>query len=144
MSQTQPEACRTLDALRFVTDTEHMHLDAAAQRTLELTEAGRSRSVEGSLLGVLGQTTTPMGARLLRRRLLSPLTRPDQIAHRLDGVQCVFEADIPRARAREALRQMPDLEAGSRLAQGTSTPAGPWPSRGMPTDGSAPGRPGIP
>ncbi|MGI6209082.1 MAG: DNA mismatch repair protein MutS [Anaerolineae bacterium] len=123
LSQTQPEACRTLDALRFVTDTEHMHLDAAAQRTLELTEAGRSRSVEGSLLGVLGQTTTPMGARLLRRRLLSPLTRPDQIAHRLDGVQCFFEADIPRARAREALRQMPDLERlAARLAQGTLNP----------------------
>ena len=70
-------------------------------------DRGRAlQGVEGSLL-VLGQTTTPMGA-APAERLLSPLTRPDQIA-RLDG--CSASSRLTSlAPAPEALR--PDAGPG--------------------------------
>ncbi|NPV09328.1 MAG: DNA mismatch repair protein MutS [Anaerolineae bacterium] len=123
LAETQPAASRTLAALRMVTRTEHLQLDATAQRTLELTETARSGVAGGSLLKVLDQTATPMGARLLRRRLLQPLARAEEIERRLDGVDCFFGQDTARSRVREILRQVPDLERlGARLSQGSVTP----------------------
>ncbi|MEK7822042.1 MAG: DNA mismatch repair protein MutS, partial [Planctomycetota bacterium] len=62
-------------------------IDATTQRGLELLETIRTRESEGSLLGVLDLTLTPMGARLMRQWILSPLLNPTEINHRQDGVQ---------------------------------------------------------
>ena len=63
-----------------------MTLDEATRRNLELTESIRGGTVQGSLLGVLDATLTPMGGREIRRRLSQPLldvTEPDR---RLDAL----------------------------------------------------------
>jgi DNA mismatch repair protein MutS len=85
-------------------------LDRATQRSLELVETARERSSVGSLLWVLDETATAMGARLLRQWLLSPLTDPAAINRRLDLVQAFAEDDGVRAQVRAALRRSSDLE----------------------------------
>ncbi|MEZ4657513.1 MAG: hypothetical protein R2911_08075 [Caldilineaceae bacterium] len=50
-----------------------MTLDESTRRNLELTSTIRSGETKGSLLEVLDDTLTPMGGRLLRRRLNQPL-----------------------------------------------------------------------
>jgi len=84
-------------------------IDRVAQSHLELVESVSGRR-EATLLGVLDATNTPMGARLLRRRLLAPLTDIERIRRRLDLVESL----VVHARLREELTgelgQVGDIE----------------------------------
>ena len=51
----------------------------------------RTRDREGSLLGVIDQTKTPMGARLFREWVISPLRISAEIKYRQLGVKELFE-----------------------------------------------------
>jgi DNA mismatch repair protein MutS len=67
-------------------------LDAVTRRNLELTRAlrdggGQGALRQGTLLSVLDQTVTPMGARLLRRWIQQPLIDIERIHERLDAVE---------------------------------------------------------
>ncbi|MDE2944424.1 MAG: DNA mismatch repair protein MutS [Gemmatimonadota bacterium] len=99
-----------------------MYLDEMTRRNLELVEP--LRPGEGvSLLSLLDRTRTPMGARLLRRRLLRPLVVPGEIAARLDAVQELVERAEARERIRSALRPIRDLERlAARVSTGRAAP----------------------
>ncbi len=61
----------------------YLLLDANARRNLEVFEPLRAETADGrspTLVGVLDETKTPMGARLLRRWLGQPLLDPAQIS----------------------------------------------------------------
>jgi len=62
-------------------------LDAVTRRNLELTRTLRDGGVQGSLLGALDRSVTPMGARLMRRWIQQPLLDLRQIHERLDAVE---------------------------------------------------------
>jgi len=62
-------------------------LDSVTRRNLELIRTLREGKVQGSLLGVLDRTVTPMGARLLRRWIQQPLLELELIQARLDAVE---------------------------------------------------------
>ncbi|MEM7436987.1 MAG: DNA mismatch repair protein MutS [Myxococcota bacterium] len=97
-------------------------LDDAAVRNLELVRTLDGKR-QGSLLGLLDETETPMGARTLRSRLLEPLTDVERIRRRHDAVE-IFAAD-PRFRdeVRAELGGMGDLERlAVRTAVGLATP----------------------
>jgi DNA mismatch repair protein MutS len=65
---------------------------------------------DGSLVGVLDQTLTPMGGRLLRQWLVRPLRDVGRITARLDAVEW-FSGDARlRRHVREELRHVGDLE----------------------------------
>ena len=85
-------------------------LDAAAQRNLELLANQRDGGREGSLLEVLDRTCTPMGARRLRRWLIAPLRDPAGIGRRHDAVGALASRRTERARLREQLERVGDLE----------------------------------
>src|SRR6202521_3624877 len=61
-------------------------IDAATRANLELVRTLSGES-EGSLLSVIDRSVTAAGARLLARRLASPLVDPNAIAERLDAVE---------------------------------------------------------
>ncbi len=86
-----------------------LHVDGPTRRNLELlqTLAGARR---GSLLWVLDETATPMGARRLREWVLYPLLDPATIGARLDAVEELVDDVDRRAALREALRGIGDLE----------------------------------
>ncbi|HKO52696.1 MAG TPA: DNA mismatch repair protein MutS [Polyangiaceae bacterium] len=87
-------------------------IDRVAQSHLELVESVSGRR-EATLLGVLDATNTPMGARLLRRRLLAPLTDVERIRRRLDLVDSL----VVHARLREELtRELGQVGDIERLA----------------------------
>ena len=110
LQETQPAALGLLTSLRTYSLDEFMLLDAATRRNLELTEALRSGQEKGSLLGVLNQTVTPMGARLLRQWVTQPLLDGPSIEARLDRVAAFSAAGLLRAEARAALKPLADLE----------------------------------
>jgi DNA mismatch repair protein MutS len=119
----QPGALRQLLRLTSYTVGEFMTLDESTRRNLELTETLRGGEAHGSLLGVLDQTLTPMGGRLLRRRLNQPLLDVGAIDARLDAVACFVENTPLRLEVRELLRGVGDLERWTnRITQGVALP----------------------
>jgi DNA mismatch repair protein MutS len=88
-----------------------MPLDDMTRRNLELVESMRGDgTTAGTLLGVLDRTQTPMGARLLRARLLAPLTDRAVIDARLDAVAALTAQATALAAVRDAIRGVRDVE----------------------------------
>ncbi len=101
---------------------ERLQLDQATRRNLELLATMRGER-RGSLLWVLDQTLTPMGGRLLRQWLLTPLTDITGIGERLDAVEHLREQHSWRQGLEGELRGVGDLERlNGRLAAARVTP----------------------
>ena len=104
-----------------------MLLDAVTVRNLELVEPLFADDVawgkSATLLGVLDQTATGMGGRLLRQRLLHPSLSLDEVEARLDAVGELLSETILRAELRKELGGVLDLER--LLAKVTLGSAGP-------------------
>jgi DNA mismatch repair protein MutS len=102
---------------------QYLWLDEMTRRNLELVEPLRAGAKGVTLLETLDQTATPMGARLLRQWLLSPLRDPAAIATRLDAVEVLANDGRGRGRLREALEGVRDVERlAGRAAAGRATP----------------------
>ncbi|HZU86169.1 MAG TPA: DNA mismatch repair protein MutS [Anaerolineaceae bacterium] len=124
VQETQSTALRLLSGLVTYSLDEFMTLDAATRRNLELTETIRDGRVEGSLLGVLDQTMTPMGKRLMRQWVSKPLLDLAAIRRRQDGVAYLHEHGVLRAELRAALHALHnDLERlANRTLSGNAQP----------------------
>jgi len=83
-------------------------IDAATRSNLELIRT-LSGNFEGSLLSVIDRTKTTGGARLLARRLASPLVDPEAINLRLDLADFFAGDSALRADIRALLAGAPDL-----------------------------------
>ena len=104
-----------------IRQTAYLFIDAATQRNLELTHSLRDGSREGTLIGILDETLTPMGGRFLRGALLRPLTDLDEIRRRHDAIEH-FVADFELIEeVRTCLRKVQDIERlASRVTSGTA------------------------
>ena len=123
LEETQPAALNLLSGLSAYHLTEFMTLDAATRRNLELTETLRGERVEGSLLGVLDRTITPMGKRLMRQWVSKPLLDVDQIHQRQEGVEYFFDDGLSRVEIRAAFKPVADLERlTNRVVGGAAQP----------------------
>ncbi|MEA2096319.1 MAG: DNA mismatch repair protein MutS [Candidatus Cloacimonadota bacterium] len=73
--------------MRFYSIKNYMQLDEVSRRNLELIKSIRYNSSFGSLISIMDETETPMGARKLRDWLLNPLLDKEEIELRLNAVQ---------------------------------------------------------
>ena len=102
---------------------DYMLLDEFTQRNLELFETLAERSRRGSLLDVIDKTITAMGGRKLRHWLKYPLLSLQEIARRQDAVAELVEEASVRARMRQVLDTIADLERlVARVAMRRATP----------------------
>ena len=100
-----------------------MPLDEMTRRNLELVESLRGGDRGGTLIDVLDRTATPMGARLLRSWMLTPLTERAPIDARLDAVAALVGDALARETLRTALDGVRDVERlASKAAAGRATP----------------------
>src|SRR6266849_2707232 len=112
-----------LTGLRTYRTTSYMVLDAHTQRNLDLLQGARSGSAQGSLLGVMDRTITPMGARQLRRAITQPLLDFGELEARLQSVEELYESPAIRSRFTICLQRLGDLERiAGRMRQGTAVP----------------------
>ena len=110
LEETQKNALEHITRVSIVEKNETMALDEATRRNLELTEGLRSRSAEGSLLGLLDETVTAMGGRKLRGWVERPLLRADAIEKRLNAVELLVRSPIACAGITECLKKVYDME----------------------------------
>jgi DNA mismatch repair protein MutS len=108
VEETQKSALPHLTGMAVESAGETIALDAATRRNLEL-DTHPSGRIEHTLLGVLDETVTPMGARLLRRWLNRPLRSRDTLRLRHQAIATLIEARAYEP-LREKLRGIGDLE----------------------------------
>jgi len=98
-------------------------IDEATRRSLELTQTLRGGERAGSLLEIIDETVTPMGARLLGEWLSNPLTDPAEITRRLDAVEELMTDSMFCRDLREQLQNAYDLQRlTARVATGRCSP----------------------
>ena len=123
VGELQPQGVPHLARPSVRRSERHLWLDEMTRRNLELLEPMVTGQRGTTLLEAVDATVTPMGARLLRQWLASPLRDPAEIGARLDAVEVLVGDHRGRARVREALDGVRDLERlGGRAAAGRATP----------------------
>ena len=126
LGETQKGKVPHVRQIRRFSGEEHMALDPQTKRNLELVDSIQSDASgpEGTLVGILDDTQTPMGGRRLRAWLLRPLRDVEQIHWRLDAVDTLFQDRTLREDLREQLQQVGDLERlAAKVATGRATPS---------------------
>ena len=68
-------------------------IDLSTIHSLELIQNLQNAKSKDCLFGLLNQTLTPMGARLLRSNILQPLTDTANIEKRYDAIQDLHERE---------------------------------------------------
>lgn len=107
---TQKRSLHHLQKPKVIQLRNFLSLDLFAKRNLELTETMMKKSKYGSLLWVLDDTMTAMGARMLKKWLERPLIDKKLINERLERVEQLKQAFIERTELREALKTVYDME----------------------------------
>ena len=97
-----------------------MKLDRYAKQNLELLQNARTGKKSGTLLWLLDETKTAMGARLLKQWISRPLINPAQIKERQLIVNDQLEHYFERSSLQDELKQVYDLERLASLSE-TST-----------------------
>ena len=110
LAHTQRVGLKHITAITAYRRGTALILDETARRSLELTRTIRENRRDGSLLAVIDDTVTPMGARLLAEWLEAPLTDADSIELRLDAVGELVGNAALRTDLRDELKQVHDLQ----------------------------------
>jgi len=122
IEQTNPSLLCMLTSIRMECAEDMVGMDPATRRNLELTRSFGTGGSRGSLLGVVDQTSTPMGSRAMRRLINTPLRDLQEIRRRQDIIESLVQMSQVRARIANQLVQIGDLErAVSRCTQSGST-----------------------
>jgi DNA mismatch repair protein MutS len=110
VDETQKGDLVHITGIKSYSLSDFMVVDEVSKRNLELFETIWSGAKRGSLLGIMDQTVTAMGARLLRSWLQYPLLDVDQIRLRSDAVEKAKENLSVRRSMRQALQEIRDLQ----------------------------------
>jgi DNA mismatch repair protein MutS len=123
LAELQPGGLPHLGRPAVRRSESHLWLDEMTRRNLELVEPLQAGNETATLLRTIDHTVTPMGGRLLRQWVLSPLRDVAAIEARLDAVQTCLTRGAARQRLGEALDGVRDLERlAGRAAAGRATP----------------------
>ena len=107
---TQKMSLSNINLLESYDIINYMTIDSSSRRNLELTENLKEKSKKGSLIWVLDKTSTTMGGRTLRKWIEEPLINKEEINHRLDSVDELFNNIYFTEELREALKNIYDIE----------------------------------
>jgi DNA mismatch repair protein MutS len=120
---TQKRELGHVTTLRTLEDADRLVIDSLTRRNLELIENLVDGTRRGTLVDVLDRTCSPLGTRLLREWILSPLTQVEPIQDRLDAVEELAFNTIARGELRDQLSRIADLERiVARITVGTARP----------------------
>jgi len=121
--ETQKSALPHIHSLATRSSSQCMVLDAITLRNLEVSESIRGNGKGATLASTLDITKTPMGSRLLHRKLARPLTDIAEINRNLDAVD-FFAGHTPlRLGLRTLLTRCTDIERiAARISYGNAGP----------------------
>lgn len=122
IGETQNGTLQHLASLSVLNQSEFMSLDFSTRRNLEINYSFSDKS-DSSLISVIDKTTTPMGARLLKKWINRPLLKLNPIQQRLNAVEVFFGNEKLRISTRSLLNGISDLERlVTKISTGRATP----------------------
>lgn len=123
LQETQKTSLTHLRSLIPARQGRTLEIDIATRRSLEITQTMRDRDRKGSLLSVLDQTCSAMGARLLANWISNPLFDLTKIRQRQSAIAEFVEDSPLRDNLRQTLKGIHDLQRLlGRIATGRSSP----------------------
>lgn len=121
LDETQHDKVSHIASIQRIEEEHYVWLDKFTIRNLELVHSAHEKAT--TLLDVLDDTISPMGARLLRRWLLLPLRQVHSIEKRLSVVDFFSRNAETAETCAHELRQVGDLERLiSKVATGRISP----------------------
>jgi DNA mismatch repair protein MutS len=121
--ETQNAPLAHISSLSLRTSGQSLMLDEVTLRNLEVKETIRPDPKGATLFSCLNLTKTPMGNRLLMRRLSRPSTIPDEINKRLDAIDFLIAHAPVRLELRNKFGRCTDIERiAGRIAYGNAGP----------------------
>lgn len=109
--------------ISYYNNSKNMIIDASTIRNLDLIENQFDGSLNGTLFEVMNHTITPMGERMLKKWVLSPLIDKQKIEQRLNCVQKLYGNPILLDEIRNELEKIGDLERiATRISYKTALP----------------------
>lgn len=116
-TQNQDKIFPQVTALKTFSDAEYVTIDDSSRRNLEITWNLKDGSTQYTLLETLQNTQTSMGSRLLRNRLMYPLTNVEKIRNRQNRILTFTNNKPVLDEVREILSKVLDIERlASRIA----------------------------
>lgn len=100
----------SISCLKSEGEKDTLLLDESSLQSLEIVKSSSDGSSTKSLFGVLNRTSTSMGARLLKERLISPLRSIEAIEERLNRVEYFISNADERNRVKNLLMSVYDIE----------------------------------
>lgn len=106
--ETQRTALPHIQKISLIENNEHIQLDMATRRNLELTH-NLAGGTENTLISVLDRCVTPMGSRLLKRWVHQPIRNKKILTNRQQIIQTILQQDLVSS-LQPHLRSVGDME----------------------------------
>jgi len=121
LSETQHNQLNHITSIQRVHENDYVWMDRFTIRNLELYHSTNENAV--TLLSIVDQTNSPMGARLLKRWLALPLKESNQITKRHEVVNYFMNQDDFYKTTEYQIKQISDIERLiSKVATGKINP----------------------
>ncbi|HEY0666698.1 MAG TPA: DNA mismatch repair protein MutS [Sphingobacteriaceae bacterium] len=108
LNETEHRNLQHISSVSRIEEERFMWLDRFTIRNLELVGSANENAI--TLVDVLDQTCSPMGARLLRRWMVMPLKDRKPIEERLNVVEFLYKDADLRDKLLHELKQIGDME----------------------------------
>lgn len=108
LAETNHDKVQHISKITRIEEDHYVWLDKFTIRNLELISSNNEHGI--SLLNIIDHTSSPMGARLMRRWLLLPLKEKQPIIERLDAVEYFFNNDETADEIRKRVKYIGDIE----------------------------------
>ncbi len=99
-----------VQVIKKIEERDHLLLDHITLRHLEVIEPQNRQNKDQTLLHHLNQTKTPMGARLMRDWVQTPLLSVSKIHARQDAIEDLLNHPYVLLKIKDLLREVQDLE----------------------------------
>lgn len=108
LKDTEHPNLQHVTSIQRIDKNDHLWMDRFTIRNLELLNSGSENGL--TLLGVLDNTVSPMGARMLRRWLVMPLQDINKINERLNTVEHFIKDIDLRTELQQRIKACGDVE----------------------------------
>jgi DNA mismatch repair protein MutS len=123
LNETQRTALAHISTIKKISRKKFLHIDHTSLQSLEVLRTIRTESAKGTLLDCLDQTLTPMGGRMFRNWLCSPLCDLAAIEQRQDAVAELKDGNSRLIEIRKLLADFADPERiAARIATARAIP----------------------
>lgn len=121
LGETQHHKLEHISRINRIAEDEYVWMDRFTIRNLELYHTAFAKAI--TLLDVIDKTTSPMGARLLKRWLALPLKNVEKIKQRHEVVSYLLQDEVLFEKLRHYIKNMGDVERLiSKVATGKVSP----------------------